>query len=229
MSEAPEHGRNIRVLIADDHAIVREGLRWLITTEPGMELVAEASDGSEAVQKARALLPDVILLDLVMPQVDGVAAITQIKRENPDARILVLTSFADDERVFAAIKAGALGYLLKDSLPRDLLQGIRDVYHGELAIQPAIAHKLMRELQRSARLSSEAPVAQEPLTERESEVLALVARGLSNQEIANKLEISERTARTHVSNILEKLHLENRTQAALYALREGLARPGGPR
>ena len=227
MSEAPAQGKNIRVLIADDHAIVREGLRWMITTEPGMELVAEAADGSEAVQKARALAPDVILLDLVMPQLDGIAAIVQIRRENPDARILVLTSFADDERVFAAVKAGALGYLLKDSLPKDLLQGIRDVYQGELAIQPAIAHKLMRELQRSARLSSEAPPAQEPLTEREVEVLALVARGLSNQGIAKKLEISERTARTHVSNILDKLHLENRTQAALYALREGLTRPGG--
>lgn len=226
MSEAPVQGRNIRVLIADDHAIVREGLRWLITTEPGMELVAEAADGSEAVQKARALKPDVILLDLVMPQLDGIAAIVQIKRENPDARILVLTSFADDERVFAAVKAGALGYLLKDSLPRDLLQGIRDVYEGELAIQPAIAHKLMRELQRSARLSPEASLAQEPLTEREVEVLALVARGLPNQEIAKRLQISERTARTHVSNILDKLHLENRTQAALYALREGLTRPG---
>jgi two-component system, NarL family, response regulator LiaR len=229
MGEASAQGRNIRVLIADDHAIVREGLRWLITTEPGMELIAEAADGSEAVQKARALRPDVILLDLVMPQLDGIAAIVQIKRENPDARILVLTSFADDERVFAAVKAGALGYLLKDSLPKDLLQGIRDVYEGELAIQPAIANKLMRELQRSARLSSEAPVAQEPLTEREVEVLTLVARGLSNQAIAEKLQISERTARTHVSNILDKLHLENRTQAALYALREGLTRPSGPR
>jgi len=227
MSEAPVQGKNIRVLIADDHAIVREGLRWLITTEPGMELVAEAADGSEAVQKARTLRPDVIILDLVMPQLDGVAAIGQIKRENQDARILVLTSFADDERVFAAIKAGALGYLLKDSLPKDLLQGIRDVHRGELAIQAAIAHKLMRELQRSARLSSEAALIQEPLTEREVEVLDLVARGLSNQEIAKRLEISERTARTHVSNILDKLHLANRTQAALYALREGLTRLDG--
>ena len=131
------------------------------------------------------------------------------------------------ERVFAAIKAGALGYLLKDSLPKDLLQGIRDVHRGELAIQAAIAHKLMRELQRSARLSSEVALTQEPLTEREVEVLGLVARGLSNQEIAKRLEISERTARTHVSNILDKLHLANRTQAALYALREGLTRPDG--
>lgn len=228
MSEASAQDRSIRILIADDHAIVREGLRWLITTEPGMELVAEAADGDEAVQKARALKPDVILLDLVMPKLDGVTAIAQIRRENADARILVLTSFADDERVFAAVKAGALGYLLKDSLPRDLLQGIRDVYNGELAIQPALAHKLMRELQRSARLSSGPPLVAEPLTEREVEVLTLVARGLSNQEIARKLEISERTARTHVSNILDKLHLENRTQAALYALREGLTRPGGP-
>lgn len=226
MSEDSGPGRDIRVLVADDHAIVREGLRWLITTEPGMELVGEAADGDEAVQKARALQPDVILLDLVMPQADGVEAIGKIRHENPDARILVLTSFADDEKVFAAIRAGALGYLLKDSLPKDLLQAIRDVHRGELVMQPAIAHKLMRELQRSARLSPEAPLTQEPLTEREVEVLSLVARGLSNQEIAKGLEISERTVRTHVSNILDKLHLTNRTQAALYALREGLTRPG---
>ena len=210
---------NIRILITDDHAVVREGLRALIDTEPGMELVGEAKDGVEAVQMARSLQPDVILLDLVMPRVDGIAAIEQIMQEDSAARILVLTSFAEEEKVFSAIKAGALGYLLKNASPQRLLSAIRDVYQGEPSISPTIAIKMMRELQRS----SDLPPTEEPLTEREMEVLKLVAQGLSNQEIAETLVIGERTVRTHVSNILAKLHLANRTQAALYALREGLA------
>jgi NarL family two-component system response regulator LiaR len=214
MSEA------IRVLIADDHAVVREGLRALIDTEPGMELAGEAADGAEAVQKMRSLRPDVILLDLVMPRMDGIEAIGQIKEEDPDARILVLTSFAEDEKVFSAVKAGALGYLLKDSSPQELLRAIREVYRGEPSMQPSIAHKVMRELQRSSNL----PPTGEPLTERELEVLQFIAQGLTNQEIADRLFVSERTVRAHVSNILGKLHLANRTQAALYALREGLAK-----
>ncbi|HEY45374.1 MAG: LuxR family transcriptional regulator [Anaerolineae bacterium SM23_ 63] len=209
----------IRLLIADDHAIVREGLQALIDTEPGMELVGEAQDGVEVVEMARSLNPDVILLDLVMPRVDGLQAISDIKQADPEARILVLTSFDEDEKVFTAIKSGAQGYLLKDASPKELLRAIRDVYRGEPSMHPTIAHKLMRELQRASSL----PPTEEPLTEREMEVLKLVAQGHPNQEIAEKLVLSERTVRTHVSNILSKLHLANRTQAALYALREGLA------
>ncbi|HSK66929.1 MAG TPA: response regulator transcription factor [Anaerolineales bacterium] len=210
----------IRILIADDHAIVREGLRSLIATEPGMELLGEASDGIQAVDKARALQPDVILLDMMMPREDGLGAINDIIKENPNARILVLTSFAEDEKVFPAIKAGALGYLLKDSSPQELLQAIRNVYHGEASLHPTIARKLMRELNQPATL----PPTTDPLTEREVEVLRLVAQGLSNDEVAEKLVVSERTVRTHVSHILDKLHLANRTQMALYAVREGIAK-----
>lgn len=208
----------IRILIADDHAVVRHGLRALITTEPDLELVGEACDGVEAIELTATLKPDVILMDMAMPRKTGLEAIQDIMRTTPHARILVLTSFAEDEQVFPAIKAGATGYLLKDTAPRDLLQAIRDVQRGEVSLHPTIARKLVGELKRPADL----PPAEEPLTEREVQVLALVARGLSNQEIADKLFIGERTVRTHISNILGKLHLANRTQAALYAQREGL-------
>jgi NarL family two-component system response regulator LiaR len=210
---------SIRILIVDDHAIVREGQRALIETEPGLELVGEAADGLEAVQMARSLQPDVIMIDLIMPRMGGIEAIEKIKAENSAVNILVLTSFAEDEKVYSAIRAGALGYRLKDASPQELLTAIREVYRGEPSMDPAIAQKLMRELQRSSHL----PPTEEPLTEREVEVLKLVAQGKPNQEIAETLVISERTVRTHVSNILNKLHLANRTQAALYALREGLA------
>jgi len=213
----------IRILIADDHAIVREGLRALIETEPGMDLVGEAADGIEAVRKQQMLQPDVTLLDLVMPRQDGLAALTEIRQKDPLARILVLTSFAEDERVFPAIMAGALGYLLKDASPQELLKAIRDVARGEASLHPAIARRVIKELHRP----QESGTTVEPLTERETQVLSLVAQGLSNQEIAGKLVISERTVRTHVSNILGKLHLANRTQAARYALREGLAKLDG--
>jgi NarL family two-component system response regulator LiaR len=170
----------IRILIADDYPLVRDSLRALIETEPGMEVVGEAADGIEAVFKTRSLHPDVILLDLVMPRQDGIEAIGQIKRENPEARILVLTSFAEDDKVFPAIKTGAQGYLLKDSSPQQLLEAIRDVYRGQSSLHPTIARRLINELQRPPDL----PPTKEPLSEREMEILRLVARGLTNQEIA---------------------------------------------
>lgn len=208
----------IRVLIADDHHVVRGGIRALLEIENNIDVIDEAADGVETVLKTRSLNPDVILMDLMMPRKSGIEAIEEIKQEDPDARILVLTSYSDDEKVFAAIKAGALGYLLKETSTKELLQAIHDVYRGESSLHPAIARKLIRELNRPSNL----PPADEPLTEREIEVLVYVARGYSNQDIANSLFISERTVRTHVSNILSKLHLANRTQAALYALKEGL-------
>jgi NarL family two-component system response regulator LiaR len=209
----------IRVLVADDHIVVRKGIRALLATEQDIEVVGEAENGQQAVAQAERLQPDVILMDLVMPEMDGIKAIRCITTHQPEARILVLTSFAADDKVFPAIKAGALGYLLKDSSPEDLVGAIRQVHHGESSLHPAIARKLLQELSQP----TERPPTPEPLTEREVEVLKLVAQGRSNQEIADVLVISEATARTHVSNILHKLHLASRTQAALYALREGLA------
>ena len=207
----------IRILITDDHAVVREGLRTLISTEPGMEVVGEAVDGFEAVQNACELNPDVILMDMAMPRMGGLEAIQKIKEQCPEVQILVLTSFSDDETVFPAIKAGALGYLLKNASPDRLLSAIRDVYQGKPSMSSDIAKKLMLDLQRK----SDLPPTEDPLTDREMDVLKLVARGMTNQEISEELVISEGTVRTHVSNILSKLHLANRTQAALYALREG--------
>ncbi len=209
----------IRVLHADDHAIVREGVRALLLTEPDMELVASTSNGHEATTQAQALKPDVIVMDLQMPQKSGLEAIADIRQENPEARILVVTSFAEDETVFSAIKAGAQGYLLKDSTPEELLQAIRDVHEGRLSLHPSIAARVIQELHRPSNLKP----TSDPLTVRELDILKCVAQGMTNQEIAEKLVVSERTVRTHVSNILGKLHLANRTQAALYALREGIA------
>jgi NarL family two-component system response regulator LiaR len=181
--------------------------------------VGEAADGVEAVLRTRSLVPDVIVLDLAMPRQDGLQAISTLRAENPQTRILVLTSFGEDDMVFPAIKRGAMGYLLKDSSPEDLLHAIRDVYAGDSSLHPAIAHKLIRQF--SEPPPETTPV--EPLTEREIEVLRWVAQGMCNEEIADRLDISERTVRSHMTNILGKLQLTNRTQAALYALREGLA------
>ena len=209
----------IRILIADDHAIVRKGIRAVLTNEPDIEVVGEAGDGAQAVVQAHALLPDVILMDLVMSGMDGIEATRAIVAQQPHARILVLTGFSTDDKVFPAIKAGALGYLLKDTEPGELVRAIRQVHRGEPSLEPTIARKLLNEL---AHPPKEAPTLV-PLTERELEVLRLVSRGHSNREIATQLAISELTVRTHVSSILGKLHLASRTQAALYALREGLA------
>jgi NarL family two-component system response regulator LiaR len=210
---------SIRILIADDHAIVRKGIRMLLSKESGLQVIGEASDGAEAVAQAKALCPDVVLMDLVMPKLDGIEATRQITAQQPEVRVLVLTSFAADDKVFPAIKAGALGYLLKDSGPDDLVQAIHQVHRGEPSLEPSIARKVLTELSSPPKK----PLTTEPLTERELDVLRLVAQGHSNREIAEQLVITEMTVRAHVSNILGKLHLASRTQAALYALREGLA------
>jgi NarL family two-component system response regulator LiaR len=211
--------KSIKLLICDDHAVVRRGLRSLIDIKPEMELVGEAVDGEEAVAMAMKLKPDVIIMDLVMPRKDGVTAIAEIKKKNSDAKILVLTSFSDDKKVFSSIKAGASGYLLKDSSSEELLQAIKDVYQGKSSLHPIIAQKVIQKLHQPSGF----PPTDEPLSEREVEVLKYIAQGMSNQEIAKTLEIKEGTVRIHVGNILNKLKLANRTQAALYALREGLA------
>lgn len=211
--------RTIRILLADDHAVVREGLKGLIGLAQDMDVVGEAENGLEAVAQARELEPDIILLDMVMPQQDGLVTIRQLKQENHPARILVLSSFADDEQIFPAIRAGATGYLLKDASPRQLITAIRDVSKGDISLHPAIARKVIAAI--AAPVEDE-PLPADQLTDREVEVLKLVAQGYTNCEIAKILVVSTRTVGKHISNILEKLHLANRTQATLYALREGL-------
>ena len=209
----------ISVLIVDDHTVVRDGLQALISAEPSMHVVAAVGDGIEAVEFVKKLNPDVVLMDLVMPHMDGIQATIEIKKDNPDARILILTSFAEDHQVFAAIKSGATGYLMKDSSSEELIQAIRDIYKNKPVLQPEVAKRLMLDIRSQDDQSSQTKA----LTEREIEILEQVALGKTNQEIADVLFVSERTVRTHITNILAKLGLSNRTQAALYALREGIA------
>ena len=210
---------SIQVLVVDDHAIVRKGIRALLATEPDIEMVGEAENGQEAISQAESLQPDVILMDLVMPEVDGIEAIRRITACRPEAHILVLTSFATNEKVFPAIKAGALGYLLKDSEPGVLVQAIRQAHCGESSLHPTIARNLLEELSPTL----ESTLTPGRLVEREVDVLRRVAEGQSNQEIADQLVMSETEVRAQISGILSKLHLDDRTQAAIYALKKGLA------
>jgi two-component system, NarL family, response regulator LiaR len=207
----------IRVLIADDHAVVREGLRVFLALQDDVEVVGEAADGEEAVQAVARLEPDVALVDLVMPRVDGIEAIGRIRVQRPQTRVIVLTSFVDEDKMLPAVRAGAVGYLLKDVQPQDLVSAIRTVHGGGTLLHPTVVEELVREVSRD----DEAPTSN-PLTAREREVLALIARGRANKAIAFELGVAEKTVKTHVSNILGKLGLTDRTQAALYAVREGL-------
>jgi NarL family two-component system response regulator LiaR len=208
----------ITVMLVDDHRVVRQGLRDFLELQEDIDVVGEASNGEEGATLAKELLPDVVLMDLVMPGMDGVETTRRVKAVSPSSRVIVLTSFADDDKVFPAIKAGAISYLLKDISPEDLAHAIRAAQRNEAVLHPEVAAKLMQEF--STPHAAEAPVEQ--LTDREMDVLRLIARGMSNKEIADALIISEKTVKTHVSNILSKLHLADRTQAAIYALRQRL-------
>jgi len=209
----------IRVLIVDDHQVVRQGLRTFLELQPQIEVVGEAADGSAAVELVRQLEPDIVLMDLVMPGCDGVSATRQIARLGLRTRVIVLTSFAEDDKVFPAIQAGAVSYLLKDVTPEDLLAAIQAAHRGEPRLHPDVARKLMAQISSAAAPPS--PPAPEVLTARELEVMHLVAEGRSNHEIAQALVISEKTVKTHVSHILGKLNLVDRTQMAIHALRSG--------
>jgi NarL family two-component system response regulator LiaR len=210
--------RPTRVLIVDDHGVVREGLRAYLELEPDIQVVGEAKDGLEAVRRAAELQPDVVLMDLVMPNMDGVDATSRIKQQQPATHVIILTSFLDDERVVPAIRAGATSYLLKDVAATDLARAIRGARAGQAQLHPEVARRLMQQV-----TSPRKPDAGAQLTDREREVLRLLADGRSNKEIARSLVVSERTVKGHVSNILGKLGLQDRTQAALFAVRNGLS------
>jgi two-component system, NarL family, response regulator LiaR len=204
----------IRILVADDHTVVRQGLRMFLSLDPDFEIVGESADGAQALAMARQLSPDVVLMDLLMPVMDGIEATVAIRREQPDIEVIALTSVLEDASVIGAIRAGAIGYLLKDAEADELCQAIRAAAAGQVQLSPRAAERLMREVR--------APESPEVLTERETEVLRLLAQGQSNKEIARALNIGEKTVKTHVSNILAKLGVASRTQAALYAARMGL-------
>ncbi|MBI2323177.1 MAG: response regulator transcription factor [Chloroflexi bacterium] len=209
----------IRVLIADDHAVVRQGLRMFLSLDPDLEVVGEAPDGAAAVRLARQLAPDVVLMDLLMPVMDGIAATAAIRRALPDTEVLALTTVLEDATVVGAVRAGAISYLLKDAQADELCQAIKAAAAGQVQLAPQAAARLVREVR--------APESPEALTERETEVLRLLAEGRANKEIARALKIGEKTVKSHVSSILGKLGVASRTQAALYAVRVGLV-PAGP-
>ena len=220
LEEAP-----IRVMLVDDHGVVRRGMQAYLAMLDDMQVVGEATDGQQAVEHLERLsaegnLPDVVLMDLVMPRMDGIAATATIKERWPEVEVVALTSFIEEEKVQAALQAGAAGYLLKDAEADEVATAIRAAHRGEVHLDPAVAKRLMQSLR-----TPKSQEMVEPLTDREREVLVLVAQGETNKQIARQLGISERTARTHVSNILGKLGLASRTQAALYAVREGLVSP----
>ncbi len=219
------NGEKIKVLIVDDHQVVRQGLRTFLDLNEDIQVVGEAADGLKAVELAAQLRPDVILMDLVMPGLDGITATARIKSLDTGMRVIALTSFAEDDKVFPAIQAGASSYLLKDVSPDALVESIRAVHRGEARLHPDIMRKLMEKVARQPGISDSADGAQ--LTQRETQVIRLVAEGQSNREIAQALVISEKTAKAHISNILGKLGLVDRTQLAIYALKNGLADPKG--
>jgi DNA-binding NarL/FixJ family response regulator len=212
--EAVGHAVKIRTLITDDHKVVRQGLRGFLELDPTLEVVGEASNGEEAVKMAKVLRPDVVLMDLLMPVMDGIEATREIRREVPEVEVVALTSVLEDASVTAAIRAGAIGYLLKTTDADELCDAIRSAASGQVRLVPEAAARLMREVR--------APENPEALTERETEVLRLIARGLANREIAGELSIDEATVKSHVHHILSKLNVRSRTQAALYAVRVGL-------
>ncbi|HKP53173.1 MAG TPA: response regulator transcription factor [Chloroflexia bacterium] len=209
---------SIRVLVADDHSVVRKGLRTFLSLHSELEIIGEAADGEEAVAMARQLKPDVVLMDIKMPKMDGIAATEIIRRELPDTEVIALTSVLEDASVVGAVRAGAIGYLLKDTEADELCRAIEAAAAGQVQLSPQAAARLMREVR--------APETPEALSERETEVLRLLAQGYSNKEVAQALSLSEKTVKTHVSNILGKLDVPSRTQAALYAVRIGLVQPG---
>jgi NarL family two-component system response regulator LiaR len=211
----------ITALIVDDHGVVRQGVRAFLETQPDITVVGEAASGEEAVRLVAEHVPDVVLMDLVMPGMDGVEATRQVRRVSPRTQVIVLTSYHDDEHIFPAIRAGALSYLLKDVGPGELADAVRKAARGEAVLHPRVAARVVQELHGTRR---DRPNPFTELSDRELEVLRLIAEGLSNAEIAERLVISEKTVKSHVSNILSKLHLADRTQAAVYAWREGVVR-----